>query len=90
MGAKIIKSLKSLHYTAKGHEYMLEQSERPEGPFMVAILQCKLKKILKNSKCLYSLNMHQFKAYQIFVDRDRVGAIRARIFSQCILKQMSK
>ena len=38
-GATALKSIRSLHIEAIGHEYFIEQSERPEGPFIVGYLQ---------------------------------------------------
>jgi len=38
-GEAALKSIGSLQIEAIGHDYFIEQSERPEGPFMVRYLQ---------------------------------------------------
>ncbi len=78
-GNDLLSSLKSLRYTAKGHEYMLEQSERPAGPFMVSYFTVQVEKNLTNPKCLYSFKYAaNSRPYQILVDGDRVGAINGK------------
>jgi len=58
---------------------------------MVSYFTVQVEKNLKNSKCLYSIKYaSNSRPYQIFVDRDRVGAITGKNISQCILKQMKQ
>jgi hypothetical protein len=39
MGGEALKNIRSLAIDGMGHEYAIEQSERPEGPFMVTYQQ---------------------------------------------------
>ncbi|HMJ46913.1 MAG TPA: hypothetical protein VK498_06260, partial [Ferruginibacter sp.] len=80
MGGKdLISSLKKLRYTAKGHEFMIEQSERPEGPYMVSYFTLEVEKDLAKLKCLYAIKYaSNSRPYHILVDGDRTGAIAGK------------
>ena len=49
-GAERLRALKSLEFEAMGHWYMLEQSERPEGPHLVAYDEVKELRDLQNNR----------------------------------------
>ncbi|MEO8172497.1 MAG: MBL fold metallo-hydrolase [Sediminibacterium sp.] len=80
MGGKdLMNSLKTLHYTGTGHEYAIEQSERPSGPFLVSYFSMQMDKDLQAKKCLYTLRYKSnSRPYQILVDRERTGAISGK------------
>lgn len=53
-GETLLGSIRTLHYKAHGHTYALEQSERPEGPFVVNYFNSSYVSLAAEKKCLYT------------------------------------
>lgn len=77
MGGKAkLQSIQTISYNVKGHEYMLEQSERPEGPYYVSYFSGAVSKNLPQQKCLYTLRYESNqRPYRILVQGDKVAAV---------------
>lgn len=82
-GADLVNSIKSVRWVAQGHEYSIEQSDRPEGPYLVNYFSAASTKNISKGKCLYILNpkgapiASQPYSTQIIVDGNR-AAMRMR------------
>jgi hypothetical protein len=75
-GEQLLASLQTISYTAKGHEAMIEQSERQEAPYQLSYFSLQVEKNLAKSKCLYSIwYSGNPRPYRLLVDKNRVGAI---------------
>ena len=77
-GPELLNSIRNLKIKGVGHRLMREQSERPEGPYIVDYFDLEVIKDLENDRLQYS---QQFKLFDVKTDYRVNDTLAARDFN---------